>query len=159
MNIAMTLTRLLFTGMLVVSAASAARAGDIPVPPRHAAWQAECGSCHVAYPPALLDAAGWRTVMAGLDRHFGSDASLDDKTRADIGAFLARHAGRTSRLASPDGRLSATAWFRHEHDEVPARVWRDGVKSPAQCQACHTGAAQGRYGEGEIRLPRASAQR
>ena len=155
----MNLTPFLLAGLLVVSASPAARADEIPVPPRHAAWQAECGSCHVAYPPALLDAAGWRSVMAGLDRHFGSDASLDDKTRADIGAFLARHAGRSSRLASQDGRLTATAWFRHEHDEVPSQVWRTGVKSPAQCQACHTGAGQGRYGEREIRLPRATVQR
>ena len=155
----MNLTPFLLAGLLVVSASPAARADEMPVPPRHAAWQAECGSCHVAYPPALLDAAGWRTVMAGLDRHFGSDASLDDKTRADIGAFLARHAGRSSRLASQDGRLTATAWFRHEHDEVPSQVWRTGVKSPAQCQACHTGAGQGRYGEREIRLPRATVQR
>lgn len=136
-----------------------ALADDLPAAPKQAAWQAECGSCHVAYPPALLDAAGWRTVMAGLERHFGSDASLDAKTRDEIGQFLQRHAGKSARLAAPDGRLTGTAWFRHEHEEVPARVWRTEVKSPAQCQACHTGAVQGRYGEGEIRLPRVTVNR
>jgi cytochrome c2 len=63
------------------------------------------------------------------------------------------------RLAAKDGRITTTAWFRHEHDEVPARAWRTGVKSAAQCQACHTGAAEGRYAESEIRLPRATASR
>ncbi len=26
----------------------------------NALWQAECGSCHVAYPPRLLPAESWR---------------------------------------------------------------------------------------------------
>ena len=142
-----------------LSLSAPALADDLPPAPRHPLWQAECGSCHVAYPPALLDAAGWRGVMAGLDRHFGSDASLDEKARAEIARFLESHAGRSPRLASKDGRVSGTAWFRHEHDEVPARVWRAGVKSPAQCQACHPGADQGRYAEREIRLPRVAAGR
>ncbi len=143
----------------VLFASAAVQADDIPATPNHPAWNAECASCHVAYPPALLTAADWRTVMSGLDRHYGSDASLDDKTRSDITRFLESHAGKSQRLAAKDGRITGTAWFRHEHDEVPARVWRTGVKSPAQCQACHTGAAQGRYGEDEIRLPRVTASR
>lgn len=139
--------------------AGSARADDIRAVPKHPAWQNECASCHVAYPPSLLTAAGWRTVMAGLDKHFGSDASLDDKTRADITAFLVRHAGTAPRHAAADGRITGTPWFRHEHDEVPARVWRTGVKSAAQCQACHTHAAQGDYDEDGIRLPRPQAPR
>lgn len=142
----------LFTSTVVL-------ADDIPSTPNHPAWHAECASCHVAYPPALLTAAGWRTVMSGLDKHFGSDASLDDKTRADITAFLVRHAGRSPRLASQGGRLTETAWFRHEHDEVPAQVWRSSVKSPAECQACHTGADKGSFREREIRMPSAQTSR
>ena len=42
----------------------------------NAAWKAECGSCHAAYPPGLLPAPSWRAVMAGLDRHFGTDATI-----------------------------------------------------------------------------------
>src|SRR5512146_1890763 len=44
--------------------------------PTNAAWQTECGACHTAFPPSLLDAATWRRVMDGLEPHFGSDASL-----------------------------------------------------------------------------------
>ncbi len=155
MNIAQTLISL----AAVLFATATVRADDIPATPKHPAWSSECASCHVAYPPALLTAAGWRTVMSGLDKHYGSDASLDDKTRADITRFLESHAGKSARVASKDGRITGTAWFRHEHDEVPARVWRAGVKSPAQCEACHTGAAQGRYSENEIRIPRVTASR
>src|SRR5512146_2667484 len=55
---------------------------------RNALWQTECGSCHVAYPPRLLPAESWRAVMSGLDKHFGSDASLDPAAVREIGAFL-----------------------------------------------------------------------
>ena len=27
-------------------------------------WQAECGSCHLAYPPQLLPAANWRRASS-----------------------------------------------------------------------------------------------
>jgi hypothetical protein len=122
--------------------------------PENPAWRSECSSCHVAYPPGLLTAPDWRKLMGGLERHFGTEASLDDKTRREIQAFLERHASRSGRNASPDGRITTTGWFHSEHREVPESVWRSGrVKSAAQCDACHAGAADGRYGEQEIRLP------
>ncbi len=37
----------------------------------------ESPACHTAYPPGLLPAASWRRIMGGLDRHYGSDASLE----------------------------------------------------------------------------------
>ena len=53
--------------------------GAVPrtVPP---AYVQECGSCHAAYPPGMLPARSWQRVMGGLDRHYGSDASLDAPT-------------------------------------------------------------------------------
>jgi hypothetical protein len=155
----MNLTRTLISLAAILFTTTAALADDIPATPNHPAWRSECGSCHVAYPPILLTAASWRTIMSGLDKHFGSDASLDEKARADIAGFLESHAGKSPSLAARDGRISGTTWFRHQHDEVPARVWRTSVKSPSQCEACHTGAAKGRYGEGEIRIPRVTASR
>ena len=29
----------------------------------NASYRAECGSCHIAYPPALLGPDAWRTIM------------------------------------------------------------------------------------------------
>ena len=60
-------------------------------------WKTECGACHVAYPPQLLPPSSWKAVMAGLDRHFGTDASLDAATATEITAFLEKNAGRERR--------------------------------------------------------------
>lgn len=118
-------------------------------------YKKECGGCHAPFPPGLLNAADWRKTLAGLDRHFGTDASLDAKSGAEIANWLARHAGRGVG-ASPDSapRITTTRNFLREHDEVPARVWKDPkVKTAANCAACHPGADQGRYGERELALP------
>jgi hypothetical protein len=120
-------------------------------------WQAECGSCHMAYPPQLLPASSWRPVMSGLDRHFGSDASLDAASAAEIGAFLESNAARGKRAAVDAGtlRITETPWFRREHREVAALVWKGvSVKTPANCGACHTTAERGDFGERGIRIPR-----
>ena len=119
------------------------------------AWKAECGSCHVAYPPALLPAASWRALMAGLDKHFGTDASLDPASAARITTFLERNAGR-ERDASAKAplRITETRWFQHKHDEVPNSVWKSPkVKSPSNCAACHAGAEHGDFSEDNVQIP------
>ena len=119
-------------------------------------WKEECGSCHIAYPPRLLPASNWKQIMSSLDKHFGSDASLDQKTADHIAAFLERNAGRerASRTSSTL-RITDTRWFRHEHDEISARTWNNPkVKSASNCEACHTGAANGDFSEHRVRIPR-----
>lgn len=135
-----------------------ARADRLPLPKAAPpAYQAECGGCHLAFPPALLAPADWRRMMDRLDRHYGTDASLDDPTRQTLRAFLERHGNpRLRATADPSGlpRLTATTWFRHEHDEVPTRLWRDArVKSAANCTACHRNAEAGKYSERDLALP------
>ncbi|MBI5889942.1 MAG: cytochrome C [Nitrosomonadales bacterium] len=123
----------------------------------NALWQAECGSCHLAYPPRLLPAESWQELMTGLDKHFGSDASLDAPSAREIGAFLDKNAGRNrhSKPGKPVLRITETRWFVHEHDEVSADVWKNPkVKSAANCAACHTGAETGNYSERSIKIPR-----
>ena len=61
--------------------------------PKNAAFEEECASCHMAYPPQMLDANSWRAVMNGLSPHFGSDASIDEKRRIAITDFLVAHSG------------------------------------------------------------------
>ncbi len=119
-------------------------------------WKPECGSCHIAYPPQLLPPANWRKLMAGLNDHFGTDASLDAKTADSITRFLEANAS-TKRIHASEStlRITETAWFRKEHDEVPARTWKNpAVKSAANCAACHTRAEQGDYSERTLRVPR-----
>lgn len=121
----------------------------------NAAYRAECASCHLAYPPQLLPAQSWRAIMRGLDKHFGSDASVDAKSAAEIERYLVANAGRGSASAKPQPRITETAWFKREHDEVAAGVWqRKAIGSPANCGACHTSADQGDYSEDSIRIPK-----
>ncbi|GAB4115391.1 MAG: hypothetical protein Fur0014_17710 [Rubrivivax sp.] len=145
--------------LTLLGAAALARA-DLPPQPLLPAYKAECGACHVAYPPALLPADSWKRLMVGLDRHFGTDASLDAATARTIAAWLEANAGtyrkvRREGAAPPEDRITRAAWFRREHDEVPAATWkRADVKSPANCAACHTQADQGDFSERQIRVPR-----
>jgi hypothetical protein len=142
-------------GFAVLLATSAFASGDATLAPLTPVYKKECGSCHAPFPPALLGAADWKKTMAGLEKHFGTDASLDAGVAHEISAWLERNAGRgVGASTSVEPRLTATRWFVREHDEVPARVWKDSrVKTPANCGACHKGADQGRYGERELVVP------
>ncbi len=121
----------------------------------NAKWKAECGSCHVAYPPQLLPAHSWQRVMKGLDRHFGTDASVDPASAAEIGAFLEKYAGSKRGSAGETTlRVSETGWFQREHRKVDAATWKNPrVKSAANCAACHTNAEAGDFHERGIRIP------
>ena len=133
----------------------------------HKAWQQECASCHVAYPPSLLPKASWRRMMSGLDKHFGENASLDPATQADILRFLEANAADSGRSRMGDKvmqrmdknaaplRITETRWFVGKHDEVPRATWsRKSVGSAANCAACHRQAEQGRFNEHDIRIPK-----
>jgi hypothetical protein len=121
------------------------------------AFKTECGACHVAYPPGLLPAASWQRLMNNLPRHFGTDASLDPTTHQALSTWLAAQAGtgRRQREAPPEDRITRSAWFVREHDEVSAATWKGpAVKRAANCAACHVQAEQGDFNEHNIRIPR-----
>ena len=123
----------------------------------NAKFQQECSSCHIAYSPGLLPAESWRKVMAGLDKHFGTDASLTDQENKEITAFLVNHASNRWSAPTAPLRITETAWFKRKHDghEVSPDVWkRPSVKSPANCGACHPQAERGDFEEDNIRIPK-----
>src|SRR5512138_1281281 len=105
---------LLASAALMAQVAMAGERLAVSANPR---WKAECGSCHLAYPPQLLPAQSWRRLMSQLDRHFGVDASLEPALAAEIGMFLERHAGSGRRAQDPAQglRITQTPWFIHEH--------------------------------------------
>ncbi len=120
-------------------------------------YQAECAACHIAYPPGMLPAASWRRLTAGLDKHFGVDASLDAASTAEIADWLQSHAGRDKRVSQEPSqdRISKSRWFVRQHDEVGASVWkRKAIGSPSNCGACHAGAAKGLFNEDDVRIPK-----
>lgn len=119
--------------------------GRFAVPP-NPAWQAECASCHIAYPPQLLPAASWQRLMSQLDRHFGTDASLEAATVAEIAQFLQSNAASGKHARAVDGlRITETRWFRREHDGVAA-------KKLSSCESCHATAAQGDFRERNLTI-------
>jgi len=136
------------------AAKSLARAGAQA--PFQAKWQQECSGCHIAYAPALLPPKSWRLVMAGLGQHFGVDASLAPAEAEQITDFLVRNGSSRWSGAAVPLRITETRGFLKEHrgDELPAGAFtRPAVKSAANCQACHPGAAQGDFNEDRIRIP------
>lgn len=129
--------------------------------PKNAAFEEECTSCHMAFPPQMLHADSWRAMMGDLARHFGTDASLDEKRRVAIADFLVANAnGRktgTTRDAAgkPLLRITETVYFLKEHREIAAATFqRASIKSPANCTACHRQAPAGDYSERSINIPK-----
>jgi Dihaem cytochrome c len=123
----------------------------------NARHQQECASCHLAYPPGLLPAASWAHLMGGLNKHFGTDASLDAASAAEISAWLQAHAGIDRRTGEepPQDRISKSSWFVRKHDEVSASTWkRASIGSPSNCSACHADAAKGNFNEHQVRIPK-----
>jgi mono/diheme cytochrome c family protein len=124
--------------------------GRAPLLPK---YQQECSACHMAYPPRMLPAASWQRLMAHLPQHFGTDASMDPRTVAELTTWLTANAG--SSVAPPQDRITTSRWFTHEHDEVPRATWqRPAIKSASNCAACHAQAEQGVFDEHDVRIPR-----
>lgn len=154
--------RLLALTMLLAGVSiSAARADDdeeggLPMVV-NAKWKEECSGCHIAYPPRFLPAKSWRAVMSGLDKHFGSDASIDEASVKEITAFLEANADQRKRPVSGRVllRISETRWFKSAHEEVSTRAWKKPqVKSASNCIACHRQADMGDFSERNVRIPR-----
>ena len=129
----------------------------------NANWKTECGACHMTYHPGLLPARSWRKMMDGLDKHFGQNASLDPIPQKEITSFLVKFSAdqgntkyaKSIPAASTPLRITETAWFKREHREVRAEVWkRAKIGSASNCMACHKGAEQGDFSEDKVAIPR-----
>ena len=148
----------LIAAIALIGASHAARAeGNQRLPPLLPKYQQECGACHVAYPPGMLPATSWNRLMNKLGSHYGADASLDAATAQELAAWLSANAGSTRRVREQplQDRITRSAWFIRQHDEVSAASWKlPAVKSASNCIACHSGANQGDFNEHQVRIPR-----
>ncbi len=120
-------------------------------------YQKECAGCHLAFPPGMLAPATWSRIMQGLEKHYGTDASLDAVTTTDISTWLQKNGGTYKRVDAhpPGNRITESAWFVREHRKVRAEVWaRPSINGPVNCAACHTQAELGNYSERNIRIPK-----
>ncbi|MEJ2393409.1 MAG: cytochrome C [Candidatus Thiodiazotropha sp.] len=130
-------------------------------------YQEECGSCHFPFQPGFLPADSWIAIMRGLQDHFGDNAELSDENTQRITEFLVTNAaGRVDREISNKAawslrytpqpeRITETAFFRHEHREIPPRIMNqtDNKLSFVNCDSCHQRALQGSFNEHEVRIP------
>jgi mono/diheme cytochrome c family protein len=125
-------------------------------PPPPAAYVQECGSCHTAYAAGLLPVASWTRLVRGLEKHYGTDASLGPAALKPIEAWLMAHGGtsKRGREEPPEDRITRAAWFERKHRKIDAPVWKlPSVKTAANCQACHRNADQGSFSERELVTP------
>lgn len=118
----------------------------------------ECGSCHLAYPAAMLPAASWEKMMGNLQQHFGEDASLDAQSKANITRYLTERAGDmggrsygrkllkgVSAKSAPQ-RITALPKWEKEHRKITPQKWASvDVRSKANCAACHKDAERGYF--------------
>jgi hypothetical protein len=118
-------------------------------------WQSECTSCHVGFPPLLMRATDWKTLMGQLDKHFGTDASVTEKENAAIVAWLTANASANDNVqrTSPDLRVTTTPFFKREHGQlIPEGFQHPAVKTPSNCAACHANPEVGHYSH-DVNLP------
>lgn len=145
------LAMLLIVSAVVGAASSRADEMEFVPPVTHQATIAECGTCHMAYQPALLPRESWAAIMDDLSNHFGEDASLPTALAAEIKAYLVGASVPARRpSAEPILKITEQPWWRHEHDEIPAATWQSPkVVAKGNCGACHRFADRGIYDDDE----------
>jgi len=138
---------------LLCATSVVAQAAQVLSAPAEKTTAQQCSACHMAYPAELLPARSWQKLMSDLSHHFGEDASLSDRDRAAIAAYLTAHAAdgpasgregeRFLRGLSPSAtplRITDTPYWRRRHGEISPRRFSDSeVKTAANCGACHNG--------------------
>ena len=134
-----------------------------PTDPVQAAFQAECGACHMPFQPQFLPARSWELVMANLSKHFKENASLDKPTTDLITQYLVTHSAdavnyrRALRGLSPTDtpqRITESAWWPDEHSRVTdAMIAQPNIKSRANCVACHPDARRASYDRAIVPRP------
>lgn len=136
-------------------------------PVANAAYQRECGSCHMAYQPGFLPKRSWHKLLGTLDNHFGENAELTSADRDSILPYLEQNAADTSgykrsrrimsslKATDVPRRISETPYIVHKHEEIPARAVGPTakIKNLSQCQMCHAGAEKGSYNEHDVVIP------
>lgn len=118
----------------------------------------ECGSCHMAFQPGWLPARSWEKMMSNLKDHFGDNATLNEADVKGITKYLTDNALDDSEWcevspeecsSAPTLRITEMTWFEALHDGTgptsPKAMAKRGIKSKADCKACHESADEGDF--------------
>lgn len=136
----------------------------VPVVALPPAYVKECSACHTPHHPSLAPAASWARILAGLDDHFGDNASLPSSTTVEFQAFLSANAAErwdspaANRFRVPSDaeplRITATAGWREIHRGVAESTFAaKAVGGRLNCANCHQDAASGRFAPRAILIP------
>lgn len=136
----------------------------LPSQPLDTVYAKECGACHSPHHPSIATAATWASVMRGLDRHFGDNASLDEPVATRLAAYLADNgaehwdtqaSNRLARSAATDPlRITATDGWQRLHRHVDRTVFdRKSIGGRVNCSRCHSDAEAGRFDPRAIHIP------
>jgi hypothetical protein len=137
---------------------------------QNAAWNEECGSCHLSFHPSLLPARSWQRLLSAQDRHFGADLALDSATTATLLVYARNNAAdqhQTEAAFKIDGsipaaaaplRITETPYWVKKHRGVAAADWAlPWIKSRANCAACHQDAQAATFEDAAMSIPRSAA--
>ena len=138
------------------------RYSPIPV---NAAYEKECGACHVVYQPWLLPSNSWEKILSMLPAHFKETVEIDKEALEDIAEYLGRYSAdkETNKISlniikrlnkETPLRISETFYIRKEHHDLEEAVFqRPSVGSRSNCVACHPAAGKGIFNEKQVVVP------
>ena len=121
-----------------------------------AKWQQECSACHLAFPPGLLPAESWSKLVAGLDRHFGVDASLTPAEAGEVGTFLTSNA--SNRWSAKTAPLRITEIAPAQARDKAGRDVRQSLSANGPRHTAFPPPAAPRFHPSIARAPQGSAR-
>jgi len=144
---------------------SAVPSFGVPAPVPNPTYADECSACHMAYPPSLLPAKNWGSLMATLDDHFGEDASLGQAATDEITTWLFENAAdsvdtkpaHVFSRTNPEAPLAITGtpFWKNTHRAIPDAVFtRPPIYDNGNCVACHSDAESGAFYPANISIPK-----
>jgi len=134
-------------------------------PVNNTVYKEQCGACHFAYQPELLNSDGWKKILASPDNHFGQSFDLNSEAKGVITGYLETNAAEKSRseishkiIKSLDRqipmRITEIPYIRKKHRKIdPAVVKRQSIGSLSNCSACHKKAENGYYDDDAAVIP------
>ena len=144
-------------------------AGKIDVtikPVDNTIYEKECGSCHFAYPAGLLPSSSWNKMMSNLDKHFGDDATVDEKTFQTLSSYLNENSAEKSMQYKRSRKIvenlngtipysiSKMPYMKKKHQDIKEHlITQKEVKGLFNCTACHQNAKKGIFSDDDVKIP------
>lgn len=129
-------------------------------------YEKECGSCHFAYPAGLLPSSSWNKMMSNLDKHFGDDATVDEKTFQTLSSYLNENSAEKSMqykrsrkiVENLNGTIPASIskmpYMKKKHEDIKEYlITQKEVKGMFNCTACHQNAKKGIFSDDDVNIP------